>query len=65
MRDSFFYAIFLPRTKCLVLRMTAARLGYRTDQRKELEALRNENAVLRDRIDQLLHENAELRSKMK
>lgn len=46
-------------------RMTAARLGYRTDQRNELEALRNENAVLRDRIEQLLQENAELRSKTK
>lgn len=46
-------------------RMTAARLGYRTDQRQELEALRNENAVLRDRINQLLQENATLRSKMK
>lgn len=44
-------------------RMTAARLGYRTDQRNELEALRNENAALRDRIDQLLQENAELRNK--
>ena len=46
-------------------RMTAARLGYRTDQRKEMAALQNENALLRDRIDQLLQENAELRSKMK
>ena len=46
-------------------RMTAARLGYRTDQREELEALRNENAALRDRIDQLLQENAALRSKTK
>lgn len=46
-------------------RMTAARLGYRTDQRQELEALRNENAALRDRIDQLLQENKTLRSKMK
>lgn len=46
-------------------RMTAARLGYRTDHRQELEALRNENAALRDRIDQLLQENKALRSKMK
>ena len=46
-------------------RMTAARLGYRTDHRKEMEALRNENAALRDRIDQLLQENAALRSKIK
>jgi four helix bundle suffix protein len=46
-------------------RMTAARLGYRTDRRKELDALRDENAALRDRIDQLLQENAELRNKMK
>ena len=45
-------------------RMTAARLGYRTDQRKEMEALQNENAVLRDRIEQLLQENAALRSKI-
>lgn len=45
-------------------RMTAARLGYRTDQRKELEALRNENAALRDRIEQLLQENNELRRKI-
>ena len=44
--------------------MTAARLGYRTDQRKEMEALQNENAVLRDRIEQLLQENAALRSKI-
>ena len=42
-------------------RMTAARLGYRTSQKEELEALRNENAALRDRIDQLLQENAALR----
>ena len=42
-------------------RMTAARLGYRTNQRKELEALINENAALRDRIEQLLLENAQLR----
>jgi len=46
-------------------RMTAARLGYRTDQRQELETLHNENAALRARIDQLLQENATLRSKMK
>jgi four helix bundle suffix protein len=46
-------------------RMTAARKGYRTDLHKELEALRNENAVLRDRIDQLLQENATLRSQLK
>ena len=46
-------------------RMTAARLGYRTDRRKEMDALRDENAALRDRIDQLLQENAELRNKMK
>lgn len=46
-------------------RMTAARKGYRTDLHKELEALRNENAALRDRIDQLLQENAEQRNKIK
>lgn len=45
-------------------RMTAARLGYRTGQRKEMEALQNENAALRDRIEQLLQENAALRSKI-
>ena len=45
-------------------RMTAARLGYRTDQRQELEALRDENAALRDRIDRLLQENATLRSRI-
>lgn len=42
-------------------RMTAARLGYRTNQRKEMEALINENAALRERIEQLQHENALLR----
>ena len=42
-------------------RMTAARLGYRTNQRKEMEALINENAALRERIEQLQHENAQLR----
>ena len=41
--------------------MTAARLGYRTNQRKEMEALINENAALRERIEQLQHENALLR----
>lgn len=46
-------------------RMTAARLGYRTDLRQELESLRNENATLRDRIGQLLQENAALRGKLK
>ena len=46
-------------------RMTAARLGYRTSQKEELEALRNENAILRDRIDQLLQENAMLRHQIK
>ena len=34
-------------------RMTAARLGYRTDQKHQIEMLRNENAALRDRIEQL------------
>ncbi len=34
-------------------RMTAARLGYRTDQRNELEALRKENQTLKERIKQL------------
>ncbi len=34
-------------------RMTAARLGYRTDQRNELEALRQENLHLKERIKQL------------
>lgn len=34
-------------------RMTAARIGYRTDQKQQIEMLRNENAALRDRIEQL------------
>ena len=34
-------------------RMTAARLGYRTNQRNELEALRQENLHLKERIKQL------------
>ena len=34
-------------------RMTAARLGYRTDQRAELDALRQENQALKERIKQL------------
>lgn len=34
-------------------RMTAARLGYRTDQKHQIEMLRNENAALHDRIEQL------------
>ena len=34
-------------------RMTAARLGYRTDQKQQIEMLRNENAALHDRIEQL------------
>ena len=34
-------------------RMTATRLGYRTDQRNELETLRQENAALKERIKQL------------
>ena len=34
-------------------RMTAARLGYRTDQRNELDALRKENQILKERIKQL------------
>lgn len=46
-------------------RMTAARLGYRTSQKEDLEALRNDNAALHDRIEQLLQENAELRRQLK
>ena len=34
-------------------RMTAARLGYRTDQREELKRLKEENAALKERIKQL------------
>ena len=41
-------------------RMTAARLGYRTNQRetieqlnREIEALKQENAMLKDRLKQL------------
>lgn len=34
-------------------RMTAARLGYRNDQKQQIEMLRNENAALLDRIEQL------------
>ena len=34
-------------------RMTAARLGYRNNQKQQIEMLRNENAALLDRIEQL------------
>ena len=34
-------------------RMTAARLGYRTDQHEELDALRQENQALKEKIKQL------------
>ncbi|MCQ2384228.1 MAG: four helix bundle suffix domain-containing protein [Paludibacteraceae bacterium] len=34
-------------------RMTAARLGYRTDQKEQIETLRNENAALRDQLKKL------------
>ena len=34
-------------------RMTAARLGYRTDQREELQRLQEENKTLKERIKQL------------
>ena len=34
-------------------RMTAARLGYRTDQRNELQRLQEENKALKERIKQL------------
>lgn len=34
-------------------RMTAARLGYRTDQREELQRLQEENKALKERIKQL------------
>lgn len=34
-------------------RMTAARLGYRNNEKQQIEMLRNENAALLDRIEQL------------
>lgn len=34
-------------------RMTAARIGYRTDQKQQIEMLRNENQALKERIKEL------------
>lgn len=45
-------------------RMTAARLGYRSDKKEELEAASNEIAALRSRLHQLEQENINLRQQL-
>lgn len=45
-------------------RMTAARLGYRSDKKEELEAASNEIAALRARLHQLEQENINLRQQL-
>lgn len=45
-------------------RMTAARLGYRSDKKEELEAAYQEINTLRARLHQLEHENAYLRQQI-
>lgn len=45
-------------------RMTAARLGYRSDKKEELEAAHREINTLRTRLHQLEQENAHLRQQL-
>lgn len=45
-------------------RMTAARLGYRSDRKEELEAAYGEINALRERLSQLEQENTQLRQRL-
>ena len=44
--------------------MTAARLGYRSDRKEELEAAYGEINALRERLSQLEQENTQLRQRL-